>query len=383
MPKKLTQQEFIRRAIFVHGNKFNYSKVIYISAHNKIIIGCHIHGDFLQTPNHHVLGDGCLKCADEKRAKDKTSNIEEFIEKARLVHGDKYDYTNSNYGNNRVKLVIKCSKHDYFLQIPKDHLRGAGCPECGNEQIGNKLRSNREIFIEKSNKVHMFMYGYDKVVYISSKDNVNILCKKHGYFLQTPTCHLNGSGCPECSYEKNGNRCRSNTDEFIEKAKLIHGDKYGYSQVYYKTAIDKIIITCYKHGVFKQTPNGHLCGKGCPSCNSSKGEIAIRDILQKHNIAFQQEYMIPESNTRFEYDFYLSDYNLLIEFHGGQHYFPIEYFGGEKAFILTRRNDSLKLDLAKMAGIRIVYFNYKHIRMLNKEQFENFVIRRIKTYYAT
>jgi actin-like ATPase involved in cell morphogenesis len=116
--------KFIEKARLVHGDKYDYSKVEYINNSTNIIIICKIHGKFKQQPNNHLMGKNCKKCSIEIIKIKLRSNTEEFIEKARLVHGDKYDYSKVEYINNSTKINIICKIHDVFEQTPAQHLSG-------------------------------------------------------------------------------------------------------------------------------------------------------------------------------------------------------------------------------------------------------------------
>lgn len=167
------------------------------------------------------------------------------------------------------------------------------------------------------------------------------------------------------------------TEQFIQKASKIHNNRYRYWNSIYVNSHTKLIITCLEHGDFLQTPNSHLNGNGCPGCKSSKGEETIRLILEKHGIEFEREYMIPGVTPRYRYDFYLPYQNLFIEFHGIQHYKPVEIFGGEEAYKETVTRDMLKKSIAKMIGVRLFHFNYLQLKQLSLEQFEEIVLRII------
>jgi hypothetical protein len=193
MTRKLTIKEFIERAKVVHGNRYDYSRAVYTGANNKLSIICPTHGEFTITPYHHVnRKQGCGRCAGCYRTTTK-----EFIEKARRVHGDKYDYGSSNYVNNRTKLIVECRTHGIFNIRPDHHLRKVGCSKCSVK--GQTLTT--EDFISKAKEIHGNVYNYDCVVYRSSKDEVAIGCSKHGQFMQRPNNHLNGQGCPKCPSE--------------------------------------------------------------------------------------------------------------------------------------------------------------------------------------
>ena len=124
--KKLTIKEFIKRSNHIHKNKYDYSKTKYINTDTKLIIICKKHGKFLQKANHHIRGHGCPICSRNKKL-----TKQDFIEKAILIHGNKYDYSKVKYNNALTKIIIICPKHGSFLQTPNKHLRKRGCPSCG------------------------------------------------------------------------------------------------------------------------------------------------------------------------------------------------------------------------------------------------------------
>ena len=203
---------------------------------------------------------------------------EKFIEEAKGVHGDRYDYSKVEYNGIYVKVCIICKEHGEFWQTPKEHLRGQGCPECGKISIGLKHRSNTDEFIKKAKKVHGDKYDYSKVEYIKSNKNVIITCPIHGDFLMKPNNHLSGEGCAECN--KNIHNFKYSTEEFIEMLKNIHGDKYDYSKTKYNGYFNKCIITCPIHGDIEMLPVNLLKGHGCKKCS-----IDYISNLRKHTIS--------------------------------------------------------------------------------------------------
>ena len=252
----MSNQEFIEKANQVHNFKYDYSKVNYVNSKSKVVIHCKIHGEFEQRPNLHLQGHGCRDCGFDS----KTMSNQEFIEKANQVHNFKYDYSNVNYLGTLSKINIICKIHGEFEQLPIQHLKGPGCPFCSYDSRKLSL----EEFVRKSNESHKFKYDYSKVQYINSKSKVTIICPIHGEFKQTPSGHMSGDGCSECSNSK-----KPTTQEFIEKANKAHNFKYDYSKTRYIDCYSKIIIICKLHGEFKQIPMDHLnkiCG--CPKCGS-------------------------------------------------------------------------------------------------------------------
>ena len=158
----------------------------------------------------------------------KKLTTEEFIAKAKEVHGEKYDYSQVMYVNTYTKVDIICNKCGYvFRQVPYSHLAGKGCPVDGKAKSAAAHRSNTEEFIAKAKEVHGEKYDYSQVIYVNNRTKVKIICNKCGHvFLQTPTNHLSGCGCPVDGMVKMVATRRSNAEEFIARDKEAHGDKY-------------------------------------------------------------------------------------------------------------------------------------------------------------
>ena len=193
--RRLTQEEFLEKAIKKHGNTYNYSKFIYKTAKTKSTIICKIHGEFIQRANNHLNGDGCAKCANCY-----IPTTIEFIERCKIIHNNKYTYEKVIYLNNHTDVEIYCYNHGFFLQKPANHLNGQGCIKCGGTH-----QSNTSEFLEKCLNIHGNLYDYKKVNYKNCETKVEIICKKHHSFFQSPRSHLSGSGCPKCKFEKLSN----------------------------------------------------------------------------------------------------------------------------------------------------------------------------------
>jgi hypothetical protein len=207
---------------------------------------------------------------------------EQFIKKAKSIHGNKYDYSKVNYIKSYIKVIIICPKHGEFLITPNNHLsKKAGCSIC----FGNKTLTTKQ-FIIKANDIHNNRYDYSLVQYINTSSKVKVKCNKHGIFNVTPNDHLSNCGCPDCGIEHSKELQRKPTKQFIIDAKKIHGNLYDYSLTKYINCKTKIIIICKKDGSFEQTPNAHLRGQGCPKCKKFKGEEKISSYLKEHNINF-------------------------------------------------------------------------------------------------
>lgn len=284
MVKRKTTEEFIQQAIAVHGRKYDYSKAKYEDAKTKLKIVCPIHGLFEQTPNTHVNSrGGCPKCGLIKQCSSRTKTTASFIQEAKSVHGDIFDYSQTEYVGIFSKVKIICPLHGVFEQTPDSHLSGRGCRKCGIKSASLNRRKTKENFTEQAKSIHGDKYDYSKTEYIKAKTKVKIVCPSHGVFEQEPTNHLCGKGCPKCKNEYISLQKKGNLEDFIRKAQIVHGDKYDYSLAKYNLSNKKIKIICPDHAHFMQTPGHHLMGQGCPKCAShgfSTNKTAIIYLLK-------------------------------------------------------------------------------------------------------
>ena len=310
-------------------------------------------------------------------------NTETFIKKAKEVHGDKYDYSKVEYVNCETKVCIIChekdengNEHGEFWTTPKSHLKGRNCYKCSINIRKSKCRINykpnlasrhkktKEEFINDAKKIHGDKYDYSKVDYINNKTSIIVICPIHGEFIITPSNHLKHKGCPKCAIDRLKKLFSYNNEDFIKKAKEVHGDKYDYSKVNYINSQINIVIICPIHGEFKQLPSNHLQGCGCPFCNSSKLEKDIKDFLIKNNITFKEQVHARDFKWlgRLSLDFYLPKYNVAIECQGIQH------FNTKLSFWKTKKNlneilnkikerDLKKKKLCEENGIIILYYS--------------------------
>jgi len=364
-------KDVVEKARKIHGDKYMYLENSYVNMHTKMKICCPEHGWFEQTPSKHIHSkQGCPKC----RGLYKTT--EEWVKLARKVHGDKYDYSETVYNGSHEKLYIICPKHGEFWQIAKDHLRGEGCPKCKFEKISSIKKSNTDEFIEKARRIWGDRYDYSKVIYEKSNKKICVICPIHGEFLVTPNNHLRGSGCPKC-VGKN-----KITEEVIQKFRKVHGDKYDYSKVKYVDAATKVCIICPEHGEFWQLPYAHLAmEQGCPKCSMSHMENKIDRLLTENNIEHCYDTNINGLLKRQAADFYLPDYNMVIECQGGQHFYPgFNRNDIKKATQIhnnTRIRDIKKYNKCVKNDIKIIY--YTDISDLPSDVFTN---KKYKSIYT-
>lgn len=201
-------QNFIQRAISIHGNKYDYSNVNYVNTHTKVDISCPKHGTFSQRPNDHLTKRaGCPPCSGKSYM-----TLPIFIARAKEIHGDKYDYSKTTYDGYEIPTTIICPKHGEFQQKPKAHvLQKHGCPQCGVEVAIKKNISNRlttKQFITAAQEVHGDLYNYLNAQYVNSGTKVELICQTHGSFFQTPNNHVSRKqGCPKCADQSRLAKC--------------------------------------------------------------------------------------------------------------------------------------------------------------------------------
>jgi Protein of unknown function (DUF723) len=322
--KKLTTSEFIENAKITHGHLYNYDDVIYNGGEIKVRIKCPKHGIFSQAPKKHISGDGCPDCGRHKTKNSRKLTTKKFVEKAKIIHNNFYNYKNVTYNYSHLPVKIDCPVHGEFQQIARNHLMGQGCPKCKIISIKEKLTHTTDDFIKKAKHVHGNRYDYNRVDYCGEENEIIITCKTHGEFLQTPHNHLAGKGCSECGLIKTLNSIKLTTVEFIKRAKNIHNNYYDYNKTIFENSEINVIITCNIHGDFEQKSHNHLNGQGCPRCkyNNSISKPALSWLLyleQENNINIIKEYPIP--NTRYSADGYCKETNTIYEFYG-------DYFHG-------------------------------------------------------
>jgi hypothetical protein len=305
MPKKFTQEDFINKVKTVHGDKYDYSLVKYSNSYGKVDIICKTHGVFSINANSLIQGINCKKCHFEN-----TRLIQEdFINKCKLKHPNKYDYSETIYVNRRTSFNIKCLKHDTIFNSNYNSILNYNdaCPTCQKEQ----------------------------------KIGINIKTKEH----------------------------------FIERAKKVHGDKYDYTYSDYRGQKIKLNIYCKKcDKIFIQNPIVHVNDKcGCPTCNLtlSKGENNTEKLLKECGFEYIKQHKFPDCKYKkpLSFDFYLPIENLCIEYDGEQHFKPIKHFGGEESFIETQIRDNIKTNYCKENNIHLIRIRYDENIIEKIEQF--------------
>jgi hypothetical protein len=280
----------------------------------------------------------------EKNTPIKTT--EQFISEAKLIWFDKYDYSLVEYKGSLKKVKI-IYKGIIFEQVPASHLKGQCC-----EKI-----LNQENFILKSIEKHGNRYDYSLVKFKNGNSPV-LIGYKGVFYTQKPYHHLSGNRPENIKLS-----VRKTNKQFINESNQIHDFKYSYDKLDYISNQTKVIITCPTHGDFKQRPLSHIQGNGCPLCNDSKGEKEISKFLDKNDISYYRQHKFPDCRNIFElpFDFYIPSLRTAIEFDGRQHFQPMEFFGGLKNYNKLKINDRIKNDYCEDNYIDLIRIRYDQI----------------------
>ncbi len=364
-----TLETFISESNERHNGKYNYDKVVYINAGEKVIITCPIHGDFEQTPNLHLKNNGCGLCGKIAGSIANTSDTETFIKRATKKHNGKYGYDKTIYLGVEKKVIITCPIHGDFEQTPHSHLKSNGCLLCGIIDTGKSNKMSSEEYFKRAKEKHGDKYDYTNSIYIGSNKPITYVCPKHGKITQLANSHLDYE-CELCGKDKT----KKDFDTFLDRANKEHEHAYTYDEDSYTMLNSSVKITCKKHGEFTQLAQDHVRGTGCPVCSESKGERAVRNLLFNNKITYIREYKF--NNSRYRYDFYLPELNILIEYDGVQHFKPIEVFGGIEALYKTQIRDKEKDILADANNIPLIRIPYTEIKNIRE-----YLFTRIKRYY--
>lgn len=269
---RLTTEDWIQRAIERWGDKYDYSRAVYVNRSTSVEILCPVHGAVWVNPEYHIRkvegNTGCTKCGKSNTNKDRRILFEEFVMRSRMMFGEKYSYDESSYREFTDYISYVCPFHGPQRQKGHVHLssriNNQGCGKCGREHANQSLRITFEEFIRRSNLIHNHKYSYHKDGYRGARTPTRITCPapQHDDFFQQPCSHFNGAGCPECAGVK-----KLNTSTFIERSKQVHGDRFCYESVDYINSDTRVLITCKIHGDFPVLPMNHLhAASGCPAC---------------------------------------------------------------------------------------------------------------------
>ena len=266
-----------------------------------------------------------------------------------------------DYKGSKVKIKHKCKYGHIYEQKPNGHLDGNGCSVCS----GNKKKTPKE-YVQECKEKHLDPPIED---YINNNTKIKHKCKYGHIYKQKPNSHLQGKGCTVCR----GKQIKT-AQEYYNLCKI---NFYDVPIDNYKNSSTEMKFKCNKGHIYDQRASSHLEGYGCPICNESHGEKFIRNYLEENHIKYvsQKKFKDLKDKTYLSYDFYLPDYNMLIEYQGIQHYQTNDYFGGKERLNKQQYHDKLKKDYAKNNGYKLLELHYS---LDTQEKVNTYLSRRIK-----
>jgi len=359
--QRYTTKEFIESVTKIHNSKYDYGKVVYINSQTKVEIICPIHGSFQMKPNSHYNGQGCPKCGRISANKNIALDYSVFLDRAEQVHNNRYTYQEESYTNYTTKINIYCSEHGYFKQTPHSHISmKTGCPKCGYLRGSKLIQKSWDTVHDLFLVAHGNKYEYEKGSFVNVSKKMKIKCKEHGWFFQKPYSHYGGSGCIKCGVEEAHESQKIDYEEFVKRSIDKHGNIFKYNKSSYIDIFTSIEIECSKHGVFSQKPRDHYRGSGCPKCISSRGETQVRLFLENQNIKFEEQKKFEDLShkNKLRCDFYLPEFNTVIEYNGLQHYEPISVFGGINGLMQTQKRDLIKYAYLEANKIELIIIRF-------------------------
>lgn len=369
---KCNETDVIDRIKEIHGNYFDFSEFKYSQMRDKATLICNRCGtriietvaNLVRTGDHEI-NELCPTCRQQN---NNILNAEKFKEQFNNKYQHRIDIVDiSKYVNAKTKIQFICNDCGIIFESIPDVILHAniGCPECANKSRTSKKSNNQEYFISVCKRIHNNKYDYSKTIYHRNKDLITIICPEHGEFTQIAKDHMAGHGCPICAQLSRSKKKTKTTKQFIEEAKIIHGNKYDYSKVKYIKRDKEITIICPEHGEFSQIPIHHLNGHGCPKCKCSSGENIIIGLLENFNIRYNFQYSL-QSNTfsqskmYIDFRFILNNKEYFIEYNGKQHYEPIEYFGGKDRYSIQKIRDEELRKYCKDNDIILIEIPYTY-----------------------
>lgn len=299
----------------------------------------------------------------------------EFINKARAVHGERYDYSKTVYNNSKEKVIIICPKHGEFLQRPNDHLNGNGCPLCNT-----KNKSNTDDYIKKASYVHHNYFNYGKTRYMNANTKITVTCPVHGDFEVKANNHLAGQNCIKCEREgvhhqvsklpKNGNRTKKLTkEEILDRIHRLFGNKYTVPEFEYVNNTVPITLYCnetdefgFEHGGFKITPLHLFSGEGCPKCGKNY-RMTTDEFVKRANLIHEDKYDYSETNYKTTH----RNVTIICQQHGKFEQSPANHLKGRGCplCVLSKLENDIK---TLLDDNNIQYIQQKTFYWLKKEK---------------
>lgn len=301
------------------GKKYEFLDQTYTDYNEPMKLVCDKHGEFISSASE-ALAFGCPNCKNVGLGRGNSNRVDpNVILKSLQLKYPKFTfpYFDKEYVFSQSRVTVSCHKHGEWQTNTAllQHRSGPTCKHCANESNGKNKRSSTPEFIKKAKVKHGDRFDYSKVDYITSSQNVEIICREHGSFFSLPNNHLRGTTCPKCKYEIQAQAAQIPFEIFLERAKLVHTE-YEYSDEGYIGTDGKVKIKCPDHGWFKQIGFVHLGGARCKKCagRGSRGQEAVLNFISGLGFKTIADYRYGASKQ--EVDVYLPELKIAFEYNG-------------------------------------------------------------------
>lgn len=387
MSGRKTQEEFEKEVSLASPN----TKVIgkYININTKIQFKCLIHDfEFDAFPQNVLRGHGCRKCGNEKQSKKQTKSHDKFIKDIMKINPN--IEVIGQYVNMDTKVQVQCLIDGYIWNAdPRKLYRGVQCAVCSNRKV---IEGINDINTTRPDLVQYFKNKNEATHYTSGSEKIiDVICPECGYedTIKIENLSRFGFSCNGC-YEKKYGRKRVPYGYWNKNTmqQYLNENRSGYKLLDIKTQSDdgssilKVFVKCpnEKHppywAYWQNITSGYMCFLCYIESSMSKGERAAEQVFKKYNYTYETQKRFDDCRDKYTlpFDFYLSDYNLIIEIMGEQHEHPIDYFGGKEAFKKCIIHDKIKRDYLKSHNIDILDIWYYEF-----DKMEELITNKIKS----
>ncbi|RKZ06651.1 hypothetical protein DRQ25_13430, partial [Candidatus Fermentibacteria bacterium] len=267
MPRRLTTEEWVAKAVAKWGDAYDYSETVYTGATDPVTFRCRKSGHGYQTmqANNHLSKQGCRQCTKDAWFAANALSFESFSARVEKLFGGLYECVESTYTKSSSKLTVICKLHGEFYPYGSNLLRGSGCPTCGIEKIVKSKTKSFSEFYDEAYRLYLGQFSYDEESYTGAIGRITFTCPGHGESTLLVSSHLTGKGCRSCAAEIAYYDGTGIHHKFVAHCRAVHGDRYEILSPY-RGEHAEVLFRCKLHGEYWQMPRIHLAGVGCRGC---------------------------------------------------------------------------------------------------------------------
>lgn len=357
--RRKSHEAFVEQVGNVNPNVIVIGK--YTNMHTKVECECQFGHRWFPLAMDVARGEGCPQCGLISRVSKRTKTHEQFVEEVRNINPD--ITVVGTYKNSHTKIEFRCKEGHKWVTTPSNVLMGKTCLTCANIQSSLRQRKSQEQFVEEVRNLHPDITVIGE--YVNSNTKIEFMCSKGHVWKTAPHNILDGCSCPTCKGEKISAQKTKSHKQFVNELLQVSPDITVLGE--YKGTFTKIKTKCNKCGhEWESMPCNLLAGCGCPKCATSKGEKMVEEYLERHNVVFETQKRFKDcvDQRPLPFDFYLPEYNMLIEYQGAQHYMATRRMGDEEGLIYRQKHDCIKREYCKTKKINLLeipYTKFSHI----------------------